>query len=89
MKAYWGAEVQLYVFLTSAPYGGEWSASRPGRSTPRERAPGTHWIGDWVGPRAGLDPVVRRKIPSPRRDLKPRSSSLYPSATPLSYPSPL
>jgi hypothetical protein len=22
--------------------GGEWSASRPGRFTPRERAPGTH-----------------------------------------------
>jgi len=25
--------------------GGEWSASRPGRFTPMERAPGTHWIG--------------------------------------------
>jgi hypothetical protein len=33
----------------------EWSASRPCRFTPGERAPGTHWIGDWVGPRAGLD----------------------------------
>jgi hypothetical protein len=22
---------------------------------PRERAPGTHWIGSWVGPRAGLE----------------------------------
>jgi hypothetical protein len=22
---------------------------------PRERAPGTHWIGGWVGPRADLD----------------------------------
>jgi hypothetical protein len=31
--------------LTSALDGGEWSASRPGRFTPRERAPGTHWIG--------------------------------------------
>jgi len=27
--------------LTSALDGGEWSASRPGRFTPRERAPGT------------------------------------------------
>jgi len=27
--------------------------------TPRgEKAPGTHWIGGWVGPRAGLDVVV-------------------------------
>jgi hypothetical protein len=30
--------------LTSALDGGEWSASRPGRFTPRERASGTHWV---------------------------------------------
>jgi hypothetical protein len=34
---------------------------------PKERAPGTHWIGSWVGFRAGLDAVVKRKIPSPCR----------------------
>jgi hypothetical protein len=28
----------------------------------------THWIGGWVGPRAGLDAVVKRKFPSPCRD---------------------
>jgi len=28
--------------LTSALDGGEWSASRPGRFIPRERAPDTH-----------------------------------------------
>jgi hypothetical protein len=33
--------------LTSALEGGEWLASRPGRFTPRERVPGTHWIGSW------------------------------------------
>jgi hypothetical protein len=38
MKAYWVVEVQLQTFLTSAVYGGEWSASRSGRFTPRERA---------------------------------------------------
>jgi hypothetical protein len=48
---------------TSALDGGEWSASRPGRYTTSERDPGTHWIG-WVGPRAVLDAVVKRKIPS-------------------------
>jgi hypothetical protein len=37
--------------------GTEWSASRPGRFTPGERAPCTHWIGGWVDPRACLDNV--------------------------------
>jgi hypothetical protein len=41
-----------------------------GLFTPRERE-----IGDWVGYRAGLDAVVKRKIPSPCRDSNPRSSS--------------
>jgi hypothetical protein len=58
---------------TSALDGGEWSASRPGRLTPRERAPGAHWIGGWVGPRAVLDAVVKRKIPSPLRESNPRT----------------
>jgi hypothetical protein len=44
--------------LTSALDGGEWPASRPSRFTPRERAPGTHRIGGWVGPRAILEAVV-------------------------------
>jgi hypothetical protein len=44
--------------LTSALDGGEWSASRLGRFTPKERAPGTRWIGGWVGPRAILDAVM-------------------------------
>jgi hypothetical protein len=52
----------MQVFLTSALVGVEWSASRPDRITPGERAPGTHWMGDWVGLRAGLDDVERRKF---------------------------
>jgi hypothetical protein len=61
--------------LTSALDGGEWSASRPGRFTPKEGVPGTHWIGSWVGPRVVLKAVVRRKIPSPagNRTLEARS----------------
>jgi hypothetical protein len=39
----------------------EWSASRTGRFTPRERVPGTPWTGGWVGPRAGLDAVEKGK----------------------------
>jgi hypothetical protein len=46
----------------SALDGGEWTASRSGRFTPREIAPGTHWIGDWVGPSAGLDTAVNGRI---------------------------
>jgi hypothetical protein len=44
-------------FLTSALVGGEWSASRLCRFTP-----GTHWIGSWVDPRAGLDDMEKWKI---------------------------
>jgi hypothetical protein len=66
-------EVQHHSFLTSALDGGEWSATRPSRFTPRERAPGSHWIGGWVSPRAVLDAVVKRKIPSPRRESNPRT----------------
>jgi hypothetical protein len=47
-------------FLTSALVGGKWSASRPDRFIPEERAPGTHWIGGWVDPRAGLDDVKKK-----------------------------
>jgi hypothetical protein len=73
MKMYWGVEVYLHAFLTSALDGGEWSALRPGRFTHRKRAPGTHWIGGWVGPRAVLDTVVKRKIPSLHRESNPRT----------------
>jgi hypothetical protein len=43
----------FYSFLTSALDGSEWSASRPYSS---------HWIGGWVGRRAGLDTEARGKI---------------------------
>lgn len=37
-------------FLTSALDGNEWTAHALGKSPPH-----THWIGGWMGPRAGLD----------------------------------
>jgi hypothetical protein len=66
--------------LTSTLDGGEWSYSRPGHFTPRERASGTHWIGRWVGPRAVLDAVVKRKSPSPSRESNTRTPIVQPEA---------
>jgi hypothetical protein len=63
--------------LTSVLDGDEWSASRSGRITPRERTPGINKIGGRMGPRADLDKVVKRKISSPCRDSNPRSSQRY------------
>jgi hypothetical protein len=66
--------------LTSALDGGEWLASRSGRLTPRERAHGTHWIRGWMGPRAVVDAVVKRKIPSPCQESNPRTPIVQPIA---------
>jgi hypothetical protein len=38
---------------------------------PGESTSGTHWIGGWVGPRAGLDSWARRKILCPCRASNP------------------
>jgi hypothetical protein len=66
--------------LSSALDGGEWPDSRPGRFTPMERSRDTYWIGGWVGPRAVLDAVVKRKIPSPRRESIRRTPTVQPVA---------
>jgi hypothetical protein len=53
----------------------------PAALYPGERTPGTHWIGHWVGPRAGLDAGTIRKILCPCRGSNPnrpaRSQTLY------------
>jgi hypothetical protein len=67
----WKAGGIAPLFLTSALDTSKWSASLPGRFIPGERAPGTHWIGGWVGPRAGLDAAEKRKIPLPYRKWNP------------------
>jgi hypothetical protein len=81
-------DVQIHMLLTSALAGGEWSASRPCRFTPEEKAPGTHLVGSSVDPRDGLDVVEKRKfLTLPGLEIRPigrpaRSQSLYR----LSYP---
>jgi hypothetical protein len=48
----------------------------PAALPPGERAPGTHWIGGWVGPRAVLDAVVKRKFHIPRTPIIQRMKLL-------------
>jgi hypothetical protein len=62
MKAYGGVNVWIKVSLTSALAGGERSALCSGHFVPGEKTPDTHQIGDWVGPRVGLDDVENRKF---------------------------
>jgi hypothetical protein len=71
------SQINTYIYMY------ELSASRPSRFTLGERARRIHWIGDWVGPRAGLDNVVKIKfLTLPALELRPlgrpaRSQSLY------------
>jgi hypothetical protein len=48
--------------------------------SPQGRAPGTYWIGDWVGPRVVLDMMVKREITSPCWELNPRIPIIQPIA---------
>jgi hypothetical protein len=79
VKTYGGVDVNIHVFMPSALGRGEWSVSRRGRFTPRERTPGTHWIGGWVCPRAGLN-AVKRRIFCPCWESNPNSSAVQPVA---------
>jgi hypothetical protein len=49
------------LFLSSTLDGGEWQASRPSRFIPGEIAPGIHWPGGWLCPKAGLGAVEKKK----------------------------
>jgi hypothetical protein len=88
MKAYGRVDVQIYIFLTSALAGCEWSASRLGRFTSGKEPPVPIGTGGWVDPRAGLDDVEKRKfLTLPGHELRPlgrpaRSQSLYRYAIP-------
>jgi hypothetical protein len=56
-------KVYLQVFLVSALDQSEQQLHDPATLALGERAPCTHWTGGWVGPRAGLNTVEKRKSP--------------------------
>jgi hypothetical protein len=91
MKAYGGVDVLIHLFFTSALAGGEWSASRPGRFTPGEGAPGIRCIGGYVDLRGGQNDMEKRKfLTLPGLEFRPlgrpaRSQSLYRPRYPGSY----
>jgi hypothetical protein len=76
----WGSGGIAPPFLTSALDEGEWSASRPWRSTPGERAPCTHWTGGWVCPKVGLDVLNKTKILHCRESNPGRPARCYPNS---------
>jgi hypothetical protein len=73
--------------MTSALDGGEWSASRTGRTLPREKDPDTHWTGVLVDPEPvwtqrldekSFAPAGDRPPPHPPSPSRPvRSQTLY------------
>jgi hypothetical protein len=92
MKAYEGVDVLVHIIFTSALVGGEWSAPRPGRFSPRKRAPGNHWLGGWMGPRTDLGCMEKRNfLTVPGLELRilglpARSQSLHRLRYPGSFP---
>jgi hypothetical protein len=70
MEMYWGSGGIVPLILN---FGTRWRVSgqlHPPAALLQGRDPGIHWMGGWVGPRAGLDAVVKKKFPSPWWDLK-------------------
>jgi hypothetical protein len=66
------------VLLALVLDGGEWSVAPFGCFIAGETAPGTHFIGGWVGPRAGMDSMEKRRIFYPFRESNPDSSFVQP-----------
>jgi hypothetical protein len=87
MNAYGGVDVKYPDFLTLALVGSEWSASHSCHFTPGERVPGTHWIGGWVDPGAGLDDVEKRKfLTLPEHEFRPLGHPAHSQSVYLFYP---
>jgi hypothetical protein len=80
MKEYWRSGGITPLILWPRHYMEMSGQLHAPAALPQERTPGTNWIGGWVGPRAALDAVVKRKIPSPGRESNPRTPIVQPIA---------
>lgn len=56
-----GGVAALFLIISTLD-GGQWSASHNDCFTFEERAPNTHCRGDWLGSRASLDTLKKRKV---------------------------
>jgi hypothetical protein len=79
MRMYWGSGSITPHVLNLCTRWGESSTLRPGRFTPWERTPGTHWMEGWAGPTAGLDAVAKWKKSQHLPGVEPRYFSPLPS----------
>jgi hypothetical protein len=64
MKTYWGSVNKATPILNLGIRWRRVVSFMPRPFYPQTKSPCTHWIGGWVVPRAVLDTVVKRKIPS-------------------------
>jgi hypothetical protein len=80
MRTYWGSGgIATHILDLGTRW--RWVVSFTIRQLyPQKKVPGTHWIGGWVGPRAVLDMVVKRKIPIHRWESNPRTPIVQPVA---------
>jgi hypothetical protein len=65
--------------------GTRWSASRPGRFSPQGKSPWYPLDRRVGGPRAVLDTMEKRKMPSPHRESNPRTPIVQPVAQRYDY----
>jgi len=74
-----GVEVLPHLIFNLDTRWGVWSPLSLGCTILRERAPGSHWIGDWVSPRFSLDTLEKRQISciSHSMDFRPIAWPLY------------
>jgi hypothetical protein len=89
MRTYWGS-ICIASRILNLGTTRRWVVSfilRPPYTRVRAPPPGNHWIAGWVGPRAGLDAVVKRKKfhYCPCWELEPSRPARIPESSVINY----